>query len=87
MCSSDLAADTARVRRHLSQIGLPAGLPVAAPAAGWDPRRLLVHMRQDKKVKSGALTFILVKAIGNAYVSREVAEADVLGVLDQEIAA
>ncbi len=81
------AADTARVRRHLSQIGLPAGLPAAAPAAGWDPRRLLVHMRQDKKVKSGALTFILVKAIGNAYVSREVAEADVLGVLDQEIAA
>ena len=81
------AADSARVRRHLTQIGLPAGLPAAAPASGWDPRRLLEHMRQDKKVKAGALTFILVKAIGNAYVSRDVSEADVLGVLDAELAA
>ncbi|MBM3507691.1 MAG: 3-dehydroquinate synthase [Alphaproteobacteria bacterium] len=81
------AADTARVRRHLAQIGLPAGLPAAAPAKGWDPRVLLDHMRQDKKVKGGTLTFILVKAIGKAFVSREIGESDVLGVLDAELAA
>jgi len=81
------AADTARVRHHLAQVGLPAGLPAAAPAGGWNPRRLLDHMGQDKKVKSGALTFILLKGIGRAFVSREVAERDVLGVLESEIAA
>ncbi len=81
------AAETGRVRRHLAQIGLPAGLPLAAPATGWDPRRLLEHMRQDKKVKAGKLGFILVKGLGNAFVSRDVDEADVLGVLDAELAA
>jgi 3-dehydroquinate synthase len=81
------AADARRVRRHLAQVGLPAGLPAAAPAGGWDPKRLLEHMRQDKKVAAGVLTFVLVKDIGQAFVSRDVAEADVLGVLDAELAA
>jgi 3-dehydroquinate synthase len=80
-------AETARVRHHLAQVGLPAGLPAAAPAGGWNPRRLLDHMRQDKKVKSGTLTFILLKGIGKAFVSRDVAEGDVLGVLESELAA
>ena len=81
------ATETARVRPHLAQMGLPAGLPAAAPAGGWDPRRLVDHMRHDKKVKAGALTFILVKGIGKAFVSRDVAEPDVLGVLESELAA
>lgn len=81
------AAETARVRRHLAQVGLPAGLPVARPAAGWEPQRLLALMGQDKKVKGGARTFVLVRGIGKAFLSRDVAQADVLAVLAAEPAA
>ena len=81
------AADAARVRRHLAAVGLPAGLPVATPAGGWNPRRLIEHMRQDKKVVGGALAFVLVRGVGKSFVSREVAEADVIGVLDAALAA
>ncbi len=81
------APDAERVRRHLRAVGLPAGLPGEAPDGGWNPRRLLEHMRQDKKVSGGTLTFILVRGIGKSFVSREVTEADVLSVLDSVLLA
>ncbi|MDA0654262.1 MAG: 3-dehydroquinate synthase [Proteobacteria bacterium] len=76
--------DAARVRRHLRLVGLPAGLPAVAE---WDPVRLLHHMGQDKKVRDGTMTFVLPRRIGQAFLSRDVAEADVLGVLEAEAAA
>lgn len=81
------APDAERVRRHLRAVGLPAGLPGEAPDGGWNPRRLLEHMRQDKKVSGGTLTFILVRGIGKSFVSREVTEADVLSVLGSVLLA
>lgn len=81
------APDAERVRRHLRAVGLPTGLPGEAPDGGWNPRRLLEHMRQDKKVSGGTLTFILVRGIGKSFVSREVTEADVLSVLDSVLLA
>ena len=80
------AADAARARRHLAGLGLPVhraerGLG-AVPAA-----RLLDHMRQDKKVQDGRLTFVLVRGIGHAFVTRDVDEADVLALLAAEAAA
>ena len=39
-------------------------------------------MRQDKKEIGGTLTFILARGIGQAFISREVAEKDVLATLD-----
>ncbi len=81
------APDAERVRRHLRAVGLPAGLPGEAPDGGWNPRRLLEHMRQDKKVSGGTLTFILVRGIGKSFVSREVTETDVLSVLDSVLLA
>jgi 3-dehydroquinate synthase len=38
---------------------------------------MIGHMRQDKKVSDGQLTFILARGIGQAFVTRDVAEADV----------
>ena len=44
-------------------------------------------MSQDKKVRDGKPTFILVRGIGAAFVSREVSTAEVRAVLEQELTA
>ncbi|HXP77086.1 MAG TPA: 3-dehydroquinate synthase [Stellaceae bacterium] len=65
-----------RVRRHLAGAGLPTGLG-AVKGKRPDPDRLLQHMRRDKKVSDGRLTFILAREIGDAFVARDVPEAEV----------
>jgi len=70
------AGDTARV----SAILAAAGLPVKAPELGL--ARYLELMGHDKKVEGGRNRFILLKRVGEAFVSDEVpreALADVLG--------
>jgi 3-dehydroquinate synthase len=88
------AADALRVRRHLEACALPTtladvpgGAQAGANSGRWNAQRLLDHMRQDKKVVGGALTFILAAGIGRSFVTREVAEQDVLAALGDEIAA
>jgi 3-dehydroquinate synthetase len=44
-------------------------------------------MEQDKKVSRGRMTFVLARGIGQAFLSRDVAEADVIGLLEGELAA
>ena len=44
-------------------------------------------MRQDKKVMGGQLTFILVRGIGSAFLTREVDVSHVSAMLDAELAA
>ncbi|HLJ21254.1 MAG TPA: 3-dehydroquinate synthase, partial [Stellaceae bacterium] len=65
-----------RVRRHLANAGLPTGLG-ALGRTPCDPDRLLAHMRHDKKVSDGRLTFILAREIGDAFVARDVPDAAV----------
>jgi len=65
-----------RVRRHLAAAGLPDGLG-ALGGQRPDPDRLLRHMRHDKKVSDGRLTFILAREIGEAFVARDVPDAAV----------
>ncbi|MFW5833998.1 MAG: 3-dehydroquinate synthase, partial [Pseudomonadota bacterium] len=63
------AADLVRVRRHLETVGLP----VDARAVGdFPPEAMLEAMRGDKKAVGGRSTFILVRRIGEAFVSRDV---------------
>ena len=84
------AEDVARVRAHLDRVGLPTRPPTGAgagPDQGWDADRFLDHMRQDKKVRDGELTFVLAKGIGHGIVSRDVAETDVVRLLEIELAA
>jgi 3-dehydroquinate synthase len=81
--------DADRLRHHLESLRMPTTLgdiPGAAQAGSWDASRLLHHMRQDKKVVGGTLTFILARAIGEAYVTRDVGEADILAALEDEVA-
>jgi 3-dehydroquinate synthase len=83
------AADAERVRRHLGSVGLPMRLRAIGGdnRRNWDSSRLIDHMRGDKKAADGKLTFILARGIGKAFVSREVDEKVLRGLLDDAVAA
>jgi shikimate kinase/3-dehydroquinate synthase len=76
--------DVARVEAHLSAAGLPIH-PRAIPGFIPDAAALLDAMRQDKKVERGALTFILAKAIGAAFIAKAIPSDDVLAFLDEDL--
>ncbi len=65
------AADTARVEKHLNAVGLPASI-AAIPGPRPDAETLIGHMMHDKKVAHGKLTFVLVKGLGRAFLTRDV---------------
>src|SRR4051812_23466345 len=59
-------SDAARVRHHLAEVGLPTHLQDIAGFAQEglaDADALMALMAQDKKVKRGKLTFILLEAV------------------------
>ncbi len=73
--------DYARVLAHYKKTGLMHFLP-QIEGVNWQGHTLLDHMYQDKKVDKGKLTFILMKAIGEAFTTQNVGEDDILTVLD-----
>jgi len=73
--------DVERVKRHLISLGMPVDLS-GLPNKDWTSDLLMKHMMKDKKVKDGKVTFILVRAIGEAYLSRDVEDADLKTYLD-----
>ena len=56
-----------------------AGLPVTPPAI--TPEQFLDHMRQDKKVRAGRLSLVLLERIGSARSTSEFAPADLTAFL------
>ena len=84
LCSS---GDADRVRRHFSAIGLECDLKAGGQGLVWDPQRLLSHMASDKKAVGGRKTFILVRKIGEALVSRDVEDKQLIAVLSRAIKA
>lgn len=78
------AEDAARVRAHLAGVGLPVDPPTVNGRA-MSAARLLHHMGSDKKVEDGRLTFVLAKAIGQAFLSRDVPTDRVLTLLEQAV--
>ena len=78
----------ARATRHLAAAGLPVRLAqVAGSLAGGvpDADRLMELMAQDKKVKRGKLTFILLRDIGAAYIAPEVDPAQLRAFLVEKL--
>ncbi|MEQ1900726.1 MAG: 3-dehydroquinate synthase [Devosia sp.] len=63
--------DTGRIVQHLKRAGLPTRL---ADIAGTLPPTevLMAAIAQDKKVVRGALTFILTRGIGKAFIEKHV---------------
>ena len=65
--------ETDRLQRHLISTGLPATVD-QIELKGLTPEIIMQHMRQDKKVTDGRLTFILARGIGRAFIKNNVAE-------------
>ena len=66
-----------RVQAHFAAAGLPtriADIPGDAPP---DAATLMRIMGQDKKVQSGKLTLILVRGLGQAFITRDIPPQDV----------
>jgi 3-dehydroquinate synthase len=79
------AAEAERVERHLAAVGLPTrASQVSGGVSGID--RLMELIAQDKKVKRGQLTFILVRGIGASFIAPDVDAAEVRAFLVEKLA-
>jgi 3-dehydroquinate synthase len=68
LCSGQ---DSDRFMRHLKAVGLPSSIAdIPGPTPSID--ELLDHMGHDKKAKDGKLNFILLRGIGDAFVTSDV---------------
>jgi shikimate kinase/3-dehydroquinate synthase len=78
------AEDAQRVEAHLRAVGLPTRI---RDIAGWSASAddIVAAMAQDKKVKRGALTFILVRGIGASFIARNVEPEAVRAFLEDEL--
>ena len=76
--------DAQRVEAHLKTVGLPCRLDhIAGELPGADG--LMDYIAQDKKVSRGALTFILTRGVGQAFVAKDVPAAEVRSFLAEQI--
>jgi 3-dehydroquinate synthase len=78
-------AEAARATRHLAEVGLPTriqDIPGELPSID----QLMDLIAQDKKVKRGMLTFILVRGIGAAFVETGVDAREVRTFLSEKLA-
>jgi 3-dehydroquinate synthase len=78
--------DASRVIAHLAATGLPTHVK-AVPGEWPGVDAMMDLISQDKKVKRGRLTFILVRGIGAAFVARDVEPAEVRAFLAEKLAA
>jgi 3-dehydroquinate synthase len=67
--------DVNRIKSIIEKAGLPTEI------AGYDTKDILQAMRHDKKVLNNKLRFVLLKAIGNAFITDEVSTSLVEEVL------
>lgn len=75
--------DAARATAAIAAAGLPALL--ADLGLTCDGSALVDHMRHDKKAEAATLPFLLLRALGEAYVARDVNLADISAFLDGEL--
>ena len=83
------SSDVARIQHHLAVVGLPTHLQDIAGFAQEglaDADALMALMAQDKKVKRGRLTFILLEAIGRAVIAPDIQPSLVRDFLAQKLA-
>ncbi|MFT5538728.1 MAG: 3-dehydroquinate synthase [Alphaproteobacteria bacterium] len=71
----------ARLKAHLDAVGLPS----SPKGYGFTADNLIAHMRHDKKVHAGSLTFILANDIGQGKIVRDVLLEDVACLLQDSL--
>ena len=73
-----------RVAKHLKAVGLPTRMnDIEGPLPPIAD--LVAIMRQDKKAQSGKLTFILARAIGDAFIAKDVPDSAVADFLAEDL--
>ena len=77
----------ARACAHFTAVGLPTRINDIGGNSRPEVGELLALMGQDKKVSGGRMTFILVRDIGQAFVTRDVEAPQVEAALNREIAS
>jgi 3-dehydroquinate synthase len=78
-------ADADRVIAHLAATGLPTHVK-AVVGGNWPGVDAMMDLiSQDKKVKRGQLTFILVRGIGQAFVTRDVGADEVRAFIAEKL--
>ncbi len=81
LASPDLAA---RVEAHMKAVGLPTSIhDIPGEMASVD--RLMDAIAQDKKVKGGALTFILTRGLGESFIANDVPPSEVKLFLEEKL--
>jgi 3-dehydroquinate synthase len=78
------AAEAERVERHLARVGLPTDVSSITGGAP-DVDRLMDLMAQDKKIKQGKLTLILVRGIGKSFIAANMEAAEVRAFLVEKL--
>lgn len=81
LCSLE---DSRRAEAHLADVGLPTRISDISGEMP-DAETLMHHIAQDKKVKQGALTFILTRGIGEAFVADDVPGEKVKTFLEEQL--
>jgi len=76
------AADADRVVSHVAAMGMPADLRTLNRR--FSAATLIGHMRRDKKVRDGALKFVLARGIGSTFTAADVPAAAVTELLRDE---
>jgi 3-dehydroquinate synthase len=82
LCSGQ---DAGRVAAHIASVGLPTRLQ-DVPGGSGTAAEIVEAMSQDKKVKRGALTFILVHGIGKSFIAPGIAADAVHDFIESELA-
>jgi 3-dehydroquinate synthase len=75
-CGLASAQDVNRLERLLERTGLPTRIEGVTPASALD------HMRIDKKVKAGRIRLVLLRSIGDAFVTGDYSEPALQRTLD-----
>ena len=76
-----------RVIAHLAAVGLSTHVK-AVGGGNWPGVDAMMDLiSQDKKVKRGQLTFILVRGIGDAFVTRDIEAAEIRAFLAEKLGA
>jgi len=78
-------AEAERVTRHLAAVGLPTRVSKVSGGVP-DADRLMELIAQDKKVKRGTLTFILVRGVGASFIAPGVDASEVRAFLIEKLA-
>ncbi|MFM2302180.1 MAG: hypothetical protein RLZZ84_1916 [Pseudomonadota bacterium] len=76
-------ASAEHVAHHLADIGMAS--EISALGLNCDGQALAQHMLHDKKMDAGTLPFVLMKGIGEAFLAKDVALADVAAFLDEQL--